>query len=311
MKSSFPKKVHTPLAVESLIERLGGVLSVSGNTDQIVSTVASPREGEEGSFVFCKGTVPNAVQGVIGNSRASVVVAEIETDIRPAQTLIVVEDPLAWYIKALENLFGSTLSSGVDPAARISSTASLGEEVTVGAGSWVDKGCRIGTGSCIGVNCYLGPGTILGENVFIQDNASIGGVGLGYHITKEKERLFFPHLGAVFIEAEVVIGSGTVIVRGELDDTIIGERTRIGNLVNIGHNVTVGEDCAISSGTCVAGGASIGSRCNIAVGVSVNAKVIIEDDCQVGLGSVVTKKVLCGQSVFGCPAKPLRTMKRF
>ena len=311
MKSSFPKKVLTPMGVEMLVERLGGVLSLTGDKEQMISSVASPREGVEGSLVFCRGAVANVVQGSVGDTRASVVVAEVETDIRSGQTLIVVDDPLAWYIKALDILFDSGRSAGVDPSARIATTASLGEKITVGAGSWVDKECRIGNGCCIGVNCYLGPGTTLGKNVFVQDNVSIGGVGLGYHITKEKERLFFPHLGAVLIAADAVIGSGTVIVRGELDDTIIGERTRIGNLVNIGHNVTVGDDCAISSGTCVAGGAIIGDRCNIAVGVSVNAKVVLEDDCQVGLGSVVTRKVFRGQSVFGCPAKLLRTMKRF
>ena len=311
MKSSFPKNVTTPMAVEVLIARIGGVLSLFGDKEMIISSVASPHEGEERSMIFCNGATAQVIQGVVDSTRASIIVTGIEVNIRPDQTLIVVEDPLAWYIKALSILFCTDVSTGIDPFARISPTAFLGKGIAVGAGSWVGDGCRISGGCSIGVNCYLGAGSILEENVLIQDNVSIGGVGLGYHITKENERLFFPHLGTVFIAPEVVIGSGTVIVRGELDDTIIGERTRIGNLVNIGHNVIVGRDCAISSSTCIAGGTTLGSRCNIAAGVTINAKVTLEDDCQVGLGSVVTKSVLSGQSVFGCPAIPLRTMRRF
>jgi len=102
-----------------------------------------------------------------------------------------------------------------------------------------------------------------------------------------------------------------VIVRGQLDDTVVGARCRLGNLVNVGHNVKIGDDSAISSSTCIAGGAVIGARCNIGIGVAINAKVRIGDDCQVGLGSAVTKSVADGVSVFGNPAKPLPTMGRF
>jgi acetyltransferase-like isoleucine patch superfamily enzyme len=75
--------------------------------------------------------------------------------------------------------------------------------------------------------------------------------------------------------------------------------------------VKIGSESILSSGTCVAGGVRIGERCNVAVGVSINAKLRIGSDCQIGLGSVVTKLVPDGTSVFGNPAVPVRTMRRF
>ncbi len=311
MNTSFPKYVPNPISVELLAERVGGDLRLSGVEERIIQSVASPQTGIDGSLVFCKGNNFKKIQGVVNNTQATVIVTAVQVDISSQQGLIIVEDPTGWYIRALNELFNLEPIRLVDSTAIISNNVSMGQRVAVGAGSCIEEGCSIGDDCSIGTNCYLGPGTIIESNVFIQNNVCIGGVGLGYHITTSNERLFFPHLGAVIIGHDVVVGSGTVVVRGELDDTIIGARTRIGNLVNIGHNVTVSEDCVISSNTCIAGGTVIGARCNIATGVTINAKLNIEEDCQIGLGSVVTKKVCTGQSVFGCPAKPLRTMRRF
>ena len=299
------------MAAPVLVERVGDYLSLSGVAEKHINSVASPSDGKDGTLVFCTGANLGKCQENVNKTEASVIVAAFQVRTSQKQGLILVEDPLAWYIKALNILFSPQLPSGIDPSAKVSSGVSIGKRVTIGAGSVIDEGCQIGDDCLIRTNCYLGPGTLLEKNVFVQDHACIGGVGLGYHITKNNERLFFPHLGAVIVGQDVVIGSGTVVVRGELDDTIIGDRTRIGNLVNIGHNVIIGEDCAISSSTCVAGGTTIGARCNIATGVTINAKLDIEDDCQIGLGSVVTKKVCSGQSVFGCPARLLPTMRRF
>jgi UDP-3-O-[3-hydroxymyristoyl] glucosamine N-acyltransferase len=308
---SFPKKIPTPMSVAVLAEKVGGKIELMGTEGMVISSVASPGDAEKGSLVFCKDPNIEKCQEVVDKTKASAIITAYKININPGQGLILVEDPMAWYIRALNELFRFDLPRRIHSSAEISNDVAIGLNVGISAGVFIDKGCIIGDNCLIGVNCYLGPGTILGKNVFIQSNASIGGVGLGYHITDKNERLFFPHLGSAIIGDDVVIGSGTVIVRGQMDDTVIGHRTRIGNLVNVGHNVTIGEDCAVSSGTCIAGGTKIGARCNIGAGVTINAKLKIEEDCQIGLGSVVTKKIQSGKSVFGCPAKPLPTMRRF
>lgn len=311
MKGTFPRKLPRPVAVGTLIERLGGRLPCATAAAVEVDSVAAPREAEPGSLVFVRAAKPEQLQAAVSQTRASAIVAAQPVELPSPRALIVTEDPMAWYIRALHLLFPADPAAAIHPSATISERARIGAGVSVGPGTVIEEASRIGDGCRIGSNCYLGPGTVLGEGAFVQSNAAIGCVGLGYHTTPDGERLFFPHLGAVVAGRDVVIGAGSVIVRGELDDTRIGDRVRLGNLVNVGHNVQIGADSVISSNTCVAGGTQIGERCNIATGVSISAKLRIGDGCQIGLGSVVVRDVAPNVSVFGNPAAPLRTMKRF
>jgi UDP-3-O-[3-hydroxymyristoyl] glucosamine N-acyltransferase len=311
MTGTFPRKLRTPVSAGALVERLGGHLPSPAAAAVEVRSVAAPRGAEAGSLVFIRAAKHEAVLSGARETLASVIVASQPVDVSPAQALIVTEDPLAWFIRALHILFPADCAAAIHPSASVNETAQIGSGVAIGAGTVIEDGCRIGDLCRIGSNCYLGPGTVLGERAFVQGNATIGCVGLGYYIAPDGERLFFPHLGAVVAGRDVVVGAGSIIVRGELEDTRIGDRVRLGNLVNLGHNVKVGADSVISSSTCVAGGTHIGERCNIAAGVSISAKLRIGDDCQIGLGSVVVRHVAAGTSVFGNPAAPLRTMKRF
>ena len=311
MTTTFPRKLPKPVSVGSLVERLGGRLLPATAEGMEVLSIAAPQTAQEGSLIFLRGTNKEQVAEAARGTKASVIVTELEIDASRSSALIVTQDALAWYIRALHLLFPERRDSFIHPSVVMSETARIGRNVVIGPGTVIDEDCRIGDRCRIGSNCYLGPGTILGEDGFVQDNAAIGCVGLGYHTAPDGERLFFPHMGAVVLGREVVVGAGSVIVRGELDDTAIGDRVRLGNLVNIGHNVQIGAQTVISSGTCVAGGAKIGEGCNIAADVSINAKRTIGDCSQIGLGSVVVRDVSSGVSVFGVPAAPLRTMKRF
>jgi UDP-3-O-[3-hydroxymyristoyl] glucosamine N-acyltransferase len=311
MNKTFPRKLPQPVAVRILVEKLGGYLAAGDAAGIEVHSIAAPGDAEAGSLVFINKAKPEQLLQAARETKASVIVASQQIDIPPLQRLVVTEDPLSWYIRALHLLFPASQDTVIHPLASVSKAAEVGIGVGIGPGSVVEDGCRIGDNCHIGSNCYLGPGTVLGDSAFVQDHAVIGCVGLGYHVAPDGERLFFPHLGAVLTGRDVVVGAGSVVVRGELEDTMIGDRVRLGNLVNIGHNVRIGADSVISSSTCVAGGTRIGERCNIAAGASISAKLEIGSGCQIGLGSVVVKNVPPGISVFGNPATPLRTMRRF
>lgn len=311
MNISFPKSVDNPLTVKSLTDLLGDYLSIIGDLSVTISSVASPFSANNESIVFCNKDDLEELIELIKFTKAAVIIAKLSVDVCPSKCLIVVNDPLEWFIKALNILFNLKHRYLIHPATFISDNSRIGKNVSIGSGTFIDINCVIGDGCIIGTNCYFGPGTILGKNVFIQNNSSIGSVGLGYHVNSKSDRIFFPHLGIVYIGDDVVIGSNSVIVRGELDDTVVGDRCRFGNLVNIGHNVKIGHDCSVSSGTCIAGGVKVGNDCNIAAGVVLNAKIIVGNGCRVGLGSVVVRNIPDGQSVFGNPAKPLPTMRSF
>jgi len=311
LKKTFPKNVPLSMTAKQIVMRVDDSAIISCAEGNMINTIASPKEAKSGSLVFCSAVDIDEIQKIVSCTEATVIITSAQVKSRPGVCIIVTKDPLSWFIKALNILFDFSIDRVIHSTAIISDNATIGKNVSIGAGTVVNENCIIGNGCVIGSNCYFASGVILDENVLIREGVSIGVIGLGYHNSEKEGKLFFPHMGSVLIGNEVVIGSGSVIVRGEMNDTIIKNKTKIGNLVNIGHNVVIGRDCAISSGTSVAGGSVIGDRCNIAMNVSINAKVSVGNDCQIGLGSVVVRSVPSGKSIFGSPAKLLPTMRKF
>ena len=341
---SFPRRLKSPTCADALLRSLqdaahdgSKTLTLRGNPSARIDSVANPSDAEPGSLIFCRAMEPARLQALLESTRASVIFAPGDAPLGLAlgseQALLTSADPLASFIRAI-GLFellapssramqsvatdepgsnGPTIapSATIAPGVTIGEQSFIGSETVIGAGTMIGRHCQIGAKVTIGQHCTLEDGTVVGDGAFIQHSVVIGSIGLGYHFTATGERLLFPHLGIVILGEQVVIGSGSVIVRGQLDDTQLGRAVRLGNLVNIGHNVKLGDDCALSSGVVVAGGTSIGPRCNIGIGAMVNAKIQLGSDCQVGMGSVVTKSLNDGSSVFGNPARALPTMGHF
>ncbi|MFB1489887.1 MULTISPECIES: DapH/DapD/GlmU-related protein [unclassified Thiocapsa] len=298
------------MPIDQLCERVGHGDIVSGDPSTMVEYVASPDTAAPGSLIYCdrKGVM---LEQTVKDSRASVIVIQESGYSSPDKCIVRAPDALHWFIKSLHHLMDLSVSPQISAIAQIAADAIIGRNVSIGPGTLIEEHCSIGDGTRIGANCYIGPGTQIGENCFIQNNNTIGSVGLGYHFPASGERVFYPHLGAVIIEPDVIVGSGCVIVRGQMSDTRIGRASRLANLINVAHNVAIGANTAISSNVCIAGGAKIGTGCNIAAGVVINAKIQIGDDSMIGLGSVVTKSVPQGKAFFGNPARPLPTMRKF
>jgi UDP-3-O-[3-hydroxymyristoyl] glucosamine N-acyltransferase len=311
MMSSFPKPLLAPVTAGDLAQDVGGAFSLLGEPQVVITAIAALKDAEPGSLTFCREVDAEKSGPLVLASRASVLVTSVALPSVQRRCLIVVDDPRGWFIRALEVLFPDSSEYVIDPTAQIAPDSDIARHVAVGVGTVIEQSCRIGAGTRIGNNVHIGSGTRIGKNVFIQHNAVIGSVGLGYHFEADGTRLFFPHLGAVIVGDNVVIGANTVIVRGMIEDTVVGDACRLGNLVNIGHNVKTGKRCAISSGACLVGGSRLGDDCNLGCNVTINANIKIGDGCQIGLGSSVTKSMPAGLSAFGIPAKPLRTMKRF
>lgn len=133
----------------------------------------------------------------------------------------------------------------------------------------------------------------------------IGTDGFGFERNGDGELERFPHLGGVVIEDDVEIGANVAIDRGALDDTWIGPRVRIDNLVHVAHNVRIGADAAIIAHAMLAGSASIGERAHIAPCASVREGVTVGAEAFVGMGAVVTGPVAERTTVVGSPAREL------
>ena len=309
--SSFPRNVDKRMSIKELASCLPGAFSLLGSPKIMIGSIGSPQECQADSLIFFRSQEKNELQMNATGCNAGAMVVNHPIEVHSHQSLLVTPDPLALFIKALGILFITKNSSAIDPSAQISESAQVAPTVSIGPNAVIEAGVRIDEDCSIGANCFIGESTHIDKGTVIQNNVSIGGVGLGFHFEEDGTRLFFPHLGAVRIGAHAVIGSGSVVVRGQLSDTIIGAGTRLGNLVNVGHNVQIGKNCAISSGTSFAGGASVGDDCQFGIGVCVNAKITIASQCKIGMGTVVTKSLPKAVSVFGNPAKPLPTMGNF
>ncbi len=211
---------------------------------------------------------------------------------------------------------------------RISPAARLGRDVVLGPGVVIGHGTEIGDRVRIGANAVIGPGVAIGhaceigsnvsishayigDRVTILPGAAIGQPGFGF-ATSPAGHVKIPQLGRVIIQDGVEIGAATTIDRGALGDTVIGEGTKIDNLVQIGHNVQIGRHVVLVSQTGIAGSSVIA---DFAV---LGGQVGIADHVRIGPGArlaarsamVSGQKIEGGQDYGGVPAKPVREWLR-
>ena len=180
----------------------------------------------------------------------------------------------------------------------------------IGAGSVIASGAAIGPGTRIGRNCHIGHAAtvqhaLVGNNVVIHPGARIGQDGFGY-VPGPRGLDKVPQVGRVIIQDHVEIGAGTTIDRGAIDDTVIGEGTKIDNLVQIAHNVRIGRYCVIVAQVGIAGSATLGDGVMIGGAAGINGHVTVGDGAQIAALSGVAGDVPPGVRWGGQPARPMR-----
>lgn len=192
----------------------------------------------------------------------------------------------------------------VAPTAQIGSGAAIGESARIGPGAVIGPGVQIGARTVIGPNAVIRC-ALIGNDVKIYASAVIGEAGFGVTIGPAGAE-DAPQWGRVIIQDFVTIGAHTCIDRGAFDDTIIGERTKIDNLVQIAHNVVVGRNVAIASFTGISGTSTVGD------GAVMGGRVGIKDHVHIGAGAKIAasagimRDIPAGETWGGIPAKPLR-----
>jgi UDP-3-O-[3-hydroxymyristoyl] glucosamine N-acyltransferase len=201
-------------------------------------------------------------------------------------------------------------SARLEPDAIVEPGAVIGPEAQIGRGTTIAAGAVIGYRVHIGRDCYIGPNTsithaLIGNRVNLHAGVAIGQDGFGFAMGKEGH-LKVPQIGRVVIQDDVEIGANSTVDRGTLIDTIIGEGTKIDNLVQIGHNVIVGRHCIIVSQTGVSGSSELGDFVALGGQVGLVGHLKIGAGAQIAASSNVRGDVPPGARWGGTPAKPVR-----
>ena len=248
----------------------------------------------------------------------------------PGKTLIRVDNPSLSFIEVV-NFFLKEAPDckprGIHPTAVIAPGAKLAPDVAVGAHTVIEDGAVIAQGTVLYANCYVGHETRLGKNcliypqvvlrekvllgnrVIIHSGTVIGSDGFGY-VTVDGKHTKIPQVGMVVIEDDVEIGANVTVDRARFDKTIIGEGTKIDNLVQIAHNVIIGKHCLIVAQSGIAGSTRIGNYVILAAQTGLVGHLEIGDGVIVAAQSGVSKSIKAGEQVFGTPAHPMKDALR-
>jgi UDP-3-O-[3-hydroxymyristoyl] glucosamine N-acyltransferase len=247
----------------------------------------------------------------------------------PGKTTISVSHPKLALIKAAQAILKVRRAGpGVHPTGVVAEGARLAQGVSVGAHAVIEEGAnlgertQIGSGACIGrdvevgADCVIHPRVIIypdvrvGNRVIIHAGTVIGADGFGY-VFAEGSHQKFPQLGRVIIEDDVEIGANTTIDRGSLGETIIGQGSKIDNLVQIAHNVRIGRHCVIAAQVGIAGSARVGDYVMFGGQAGIGDRARIEDQAIIGgqAGVLPGKLIRRGIYVSGSPARPLTDYK--
>jgi UDP-3-O-[3-hydroxymyristoyl] glucosamine N-acyltransferase len=213
----------------------------------------------------------------------------------------------------------AALASSGEPA--VHPTARLEENVTVEAGAIVGREAQIGRGTTVaagavigyrvtvGRGCYIGPGAsvthaLVGDRVILHAGVRIGQDGFGFAMGA-RGHIKVPQVGRVIIQDDVEIGANSCVDRGALKDTIIGEGTKIDNLVQIGHNVVIGRHCVIVGQTGISGSTELGDFVVMGGQSGAVGHIKIGTGAQIAGGAHPKNDVPAGARMGGTPAVPM------
>ena len=162
----------------------------------------------------------------------------------------------------------------------------------------------------IGRDCSIGAGAVItdaliGDRVIIHSGCKIGQDGFGF-VMGASGHLKIPQVGRVIIQDDVEIGAGTTIDRGAIRDTVIGEGTKIDNLVQVGHNVSIGRCCVVAAQSGISGSSTLEDFVALGGSVGVSDHVTIGEGAQLAGASNVHADVPPGARWGGTPAKPIK-----
>ncbi|MCK5678591.1 MAG: UDP-3-O-(3-hydroxymyristoyl)glucosamine N-acyltransferase [Flavobacteriaceae bacterium] len=295
---------------------------IDGNINEVVYKLSKIEEGEKGSLTFLSNP---KYQSFLYTTEASIAI--VNKDFIPEKeittTLIKVDDAYQAFTKLLEYYNEIKLhKSGIETPNFIHENTKLGNDIYIGAFTYISQNVFIGDNVKIYPNVFIGDNVTIGNDTTIFAGAKIysesqigknctfhsgviiGCDGFGFVPNEKGEYNKVPQIGNVIIEDNVDIGSGTTIDRATLGSTIIRKGVKLDNQIQIAHNVEVGNNTVIAAQAGVAGSTKIGKNCQIGGQVGIVGHISIGNNVRIQAQSGIGRSLKDNEIVQGSPALP-------
>ena len=319
------------LPLSELAKEIGAVIRDGDDASCEVSSIAPIEAATSGSITFLDN--PKYIASLKETKAAAVICSQRYVETVPTTVCALVADqPYKTFARAASALFPKAMrpqplfGEGISAQAFVHETAQIEDHVTIEPGAVIGAHAVIGSGSYVGPNSVIGASvkigrdtsisagasvvhSVLGDNVIVHSGVRIGGDGFGFAMGAGGH-LKIPQIGRVIIQDKVEIGSNSCVDRGSNRDTIIGEGSKIDNLVMIGHNVVIGSHCVIVGQTGIAGSAELGDYVVLGGQAAINGHIKIGSGSQIAGLSGVSGDVPPGSIWGGVPARPIKHWMR-
>jgi UDP-3-O-[3-hydroxymyristoyl] glucosamine N-acyltransferase len=312
-----------PVTLQDLAELTGAALA-DPRTGTVMITLAAPLgRAVEGAVGFLSD---RRYLDELATTRASACFLRADqAALAPARcAALVTPEPQAAWARAAGRLHRPWRMTAGDPL--IHPSAELGEGVVLSAGVVVGKNARVGRDTEVGPNTVIGAGVTLGRGCFVGSNVSIGFALIGDNVrilsgavigeagfgvaAGRAGAVDIPQLGRAILQDGVTVGANSCIDRGAWDDTVVGENTKIDNLVQVAHNVRLGRSCALAAHTGISGSTVVGDGVQFGGRAGVADHVTIGDGARIAAAAGVMRDLPAGETWGGMPAQPVRQWMR-
>lgn len=298
-----------------LAKLVGGTLY--GDSSVVIDDVCSAESAGPSHITFARGVYAEHIEEM----KAGVILVD-ELPKTFTKNLIVVPDARRSFGELIE-LYRpeNKFEPGIHETAVISPNATIGKDVCIMAYAVIEDGAEIGDGTVIYPYCYVGkqarigkdcelnPGavvhenSILGDRVVLRAHAVVGGQGFGFSTDENGHHHHIRQLGRAVIGDDAEIGACSTVDNGALNNTVVGQGTKIDNLCHLGHNVEVGTDCFLCAQVGVAGSTKVGNHVIMAGQTGVNGHITIVDNAVFGGKTGIIGTIKEPGTYLGYPAR--------